>query len=263
MLKGGERWWGHMLNIQFHASVFNEDARMHLDASRTFVWNGVGNRPKCLSNLGWAKTNENNFEFQHLQHLQHRQHAKSKHLWCLSSGHEVLYMANSLQTDCCCCYPPSWVHWKTAKKYIVVVRLKLWLQIMVLARGLGRERVLEYAGIFWAIFMWAPCGHHVGTMWAPWHVPSSSLQIPHISGWGPWSCFAPTRAWQELREQGESKVSLCFFLGKLDFLQLVLRWLDIGQGEREVFYGFLSFLHHVTYVYDPMTSPNRWNTNME
>jgi len=88
---------------------------------------------------------------------------------------------------------------------------------------------------------WNTLGYfHVGTMWAPWHVPSSSLQIPHISGWGPWSCFA-TRAWQELREQGESKVSLCFFLGKLGFLQLVLRWLDIGQGERMWERGFLWF----------------------
>lgn len=144
-------------------------------------------------------------------------------LWCSLMFFVFLY---SLQTDCCRCYPPSWVHWNL---YLVVVRLKLWLQIMVLARGLGRERVLEYAGILWAIFMWAP-----------WHVPSSSLQIPHISGWGPWSCFA-TRAWQELREQGESKVSLCFFLGKLGFLQLVLRWLDIGQGERMWERGFLWF----------------------
>ena len=84
-------------------------------------------------------------------------------LWCSLMFFVFLY---SLQTDCCRCYPPSWVHWNL---YLVVVRLKLWLQIMVLARGLGRERVLEYAGICWNTLGY----FHVGTMACTFFIPSN------------------------------------------------------------------------------------------
>ena len=146
-----------------------------------------------------SKTNENNFQFQHFQHLQHRQHrqhAKFKHLWCLSSGHDVLWRVGSkcqlsilaclhyteyhftsslmffvflysLQTDCCRCYPPSWVHWKTMKnrkKKYSSSKTKTVIADYGLGQGFGTRMG---AGICWNILgyfhvgtMWAPCGHH-------------------------------------------------------------------------------------------------------